>query len=554
MIPVKLTLHNFLSYRDATLEFSGFDLAVLSGNNGVGKSSLLEAITWCVWEQARAASTDDLIHQGENAMWVEYVFEHEGVLYRIVRRRQKRARGGETTLEFQIKPGLLPVNTPGVLSEWRSLTEGTIRQTQDKIIKTLRLPYEIFVNSSYLRQGHADEFTVKTPAQRKAILAEILGLTLYDILEERAREKKRHSESRVELIQLQVVELKQQLAYGPTIETRLAEITKTHKDTRATLAIATKNLEKLNDERLAYEKIHQQLELERTHFTTLQDELKRVMVLKDDTTRDIKTLAATLGNRAAIEANVRELALAKKELDNLTHTMMVSRKLTEQLAVGESRKADLEHTIERLTTLDECPTCLRTLTKAEIKRIIDDQTKTFEQSTGGTIKTLKEKIGKLGYSREQFVAMRERVRALEPFQAHHEELKLAQAKIEEKKRIIEELERQVVSGSKQLARITTSGRTLKLELARYAHAQKQYQEEKTRIDVLQPKAAETQRRLGALQEQMKQIKEQHTRHKALEKELKVHGFSAEQILEMLEAPPSKELGDIAFPVFKLATK
>ncbi|MDO8634270.1 MAG: arginine--tRNA ligase [archaeon] len=40
--------------------------------------------------------------------------------------------------------------------------------------------------------------------------------------------------------------------------------------------------------------------------------------------------------------------------------------------------------------------------------------------------------------------------------------------------------------------------------------------------------------------------------KALEKELKVHGFSGEQILEMLEAPPSKELGDIAFPVFKLA--
>ncbi|MBI4044374.1 MAG: arginine--tRNA ligase [Candidatus Diapherotrites archaeon] len=40
--------------------------------------------------------------------------------------------------------------------------------------------------------------------------------------------------------------------------------------------------------------------------------------------------------------------------------------------------------------------------------------------------------------------------------------------------------------------------------------------------------------------------------RALEKELKANGFSAEQILEMLEVPPSKELGDIAFPVFKLA--
>jgi len=53
------------------------------------------------------------------------------------------------------------------------------------------MDYETFINSAYLRQGHADEFTRATPAQRKDILGRILGLDLYDRLEERAREKER---------------------------------------------------------------------------------------------------------------------------------------------------------------------------------------------------------------------------------------------------------------------------------------------------------------------------------------------------------------------------
>ncbi|MBI3261375.1 AAA family ATPase, partial [Candidatus Berkelbacteria bacterium] len=167
MIPVKLTLHNFLSYADAELDFGPFDLAVLTGPNGVGKSSLLEAITWCVWEQARA-SANELIRQGEQVMWTEFIFEHEGGVYRIVRRRVRKSRGGETTLEFQVRDKKQETRNQE-LETWQSLTEGTIRLTQEKIVSTLRLPYEIFVNSSYLRQGHADEFTIKTPAERKAL-------------------------------------------------------------------------------------------------------------------------------------------------------------------------------------------------------------------------------------------------------------------------------------------------------------------------------------------------------------------------------------------------
>ena len=47
MIPIKLTITGFLSYRETTvLDFTQFDLACISGPNGAGKSSLLDAFTW----------------------------------------------------------------------------------------------------------------------------------------------------------------------------------------------------------------------------------------------------------------------------------------------------------------------------------------------------------------------------------------------------------------------------------------------------------------------------------------------------------------------------
>ena len=56
MIPIRLTISGFLSYREkAEIDFTTFDLACISGPNGAGKSSLLDAITWALFGQARRA-------------------------------------------------------------------------------------------------------------------------------------------------------------------------------------------------------------------------------------------------------------------------------------------------------------------------------------------------------------------------------------------------------------------------------------------------------------------------------------------------------------------
>ena len=63
MIPQKLSLRNFMCYREDAppLDFTGIHLACISGDNGHGKSALLDAITWALWGRARAKTDDELI-------------------------------------------------------------------------------------------------------------------------------------------------------------------------------------------------------------------------------------------------------------------------------------------------------------------------------------------------------------------------------------------------------------------------------------------------------------------------------------------------------------
>ena len=54
MIPIRLSISGFLSYREPVeIDFTTFDLACIAGPNGAGKSSLLDAITWALFGQAR---------------------------------------------------------------------------------------------------------------------------------------------------------------------------------------------------------------------------------------------------------------------------------------------------------------------------------------------------------------------------------------------------------------------------------------------------------------------------------------------------------------------
>jgi exonuclease SbcC len=259
MIPQKLTLKNFLSYRDATLDFRGLHTACICGANGAGKSSLLEAIAWAIWGQSRAVSEDDVIHLGAEEVLVDFLFINNHQLYRVLRSRQ---RGQATVLEFQVaqsggkgwgdaginhwrvaelrpeseerdylrSPVRSDHKSPTSVS-FRSLTAKGVRATQQVILEHLKLDYDTFINSAYLRQGRADEFMLKRPSERKEILTTLLKLDQYEQLAERAKDQARQLKGQSELLEqsLQVMQAqlqqREEIAQERTsLETTLADL------------------------------------------------------------------------------------------------------------------------------------------------------------------------------------------------------------------------------------------------------------------------------------------------------------------------------------------
>ncbi len=180
MIPIKLTITGFLSYRDTVeLDFTSFDLACISGPNGAGKSSLLDAFTWALFGQARKRD-ESLINLQSSAAEVTLIFEYEGNTYKAQRTLPK---GKTTSLEFQIRE---PSD-----GKWKTLTGHTLRDTQAYIERTLRLDYETFVNASFFLQGKADQFTQQKASDRKRILGSILGLEVWETYKDRVNSRRK---------------------------------------------------------------------------------------------------------------------------------------------------------------------------------------------------------------------------------------------------------------------------------------------------------------------------------------------------------------------------
>lgn len=190
MIPLKLHIKNFISYGSPTqtIDFTPYHLICLSGKNGHGKSALLDALTWAVWGQARkglgATKADEgLLRLGQTNMAVALDFTSNGQTYRVRREFTYDKGKGVTQLDFGVVD--LATNT---LNE---LTDKTIRATQAKIEQTIGFDYESFINSVFLRQGNSNEFSKKSPKERKEVLAAILGLAKYETLRKHALEKMR---------------------------------------------------------------------------------------------------------------------------------------------------------------------------------------------------------------------------------------------------------------------------------------------------------------------------------------------------------------------------
>ena len=335
MIPFKLTLKNFLCYGDSvpTLDLEGLHVVCLCGKNGHGKSALLDAITWALWGKARGRTQDELIHFGRDEMLVDLEFSARDARYRVIRRHAAgagRRRAGSSDLQLQMQAG----------DGFQPITGNTIRGTQGEIDRRIGMDYDTFINSAFLLQGRADEFTNKAPGARKEVLAKILDLGYYDRLEERAKQRTVEKRGRADGVQDELDRTGQELARSgryrfelDTVETDLNKVAadlESRRESRDGLKARVVGLQTLGTE----------LEGLRRKIPEMERDVEGLDRETRERTGRIDGYRELIGRRGEVDAGLAALEEVRVRYEEMTR----GRDQMDGLAV---RKSDLERLIDR---------------------------------------------------------------------------------------------------------------------------------------------------------------------------------------------------------------
>jgi len=305
VIPQKLTLHGFLSYRDmVVVDLSQINVACVSGANGAGKSTLFDAITWSLFGKARR-SDDALINNGMDSCHVVFEFSYENEYYRIERSKH-REKG--TTLEFQAK---------GSDGSWKPLTEAGIRATEDRIKEVLRLDYETFVNSSFFLQGKADMFAVQPPGKRKEILSSILGLEVWEIYRDETARRRRAIQNEVAVQQSLLVEVTDELNEEDDRCATLKNLEALLKKTTSLRGNKDEYLGQVRGQIRQLEADEEKISLFAEQFTSLETRLKETQGLLANRKISLADVEKTLQHSDEIEKNYQSWQDVRKVLSNM---------------------------------------------------------------------------------------------------------------------------------------------------------------------------------------------------------------------------------------------
>ena len=237
------------------------------------------------------------------------------------------------------RPGLFP--------------ETTSRETQSRIEQTIGMDYDSFINSAFLLQGRADEFTNKTPADRKAVLAKILGLEDYDRLQELAKRGLDESRTGAAEMEGSLARLRHDIeSIGDPaeelerIKSQLDSLERQEEDGRLAIDDLRTRVSELERRRAESAELQGQMEAHRREIGQLES-------AAGDSRERIGNYLKLTSEADAIRAGAERLGKARERLDALEAARSRFDRLAEDqnrlLRAVESNQATLEAQIKQLT-------------------------------------------------------------------------------------------------------------------------------------------------------------------------------------------------------------
>lgn len=238
MRPVRLDLEGFGSYnRSVTLDFTGVDFFALTGSTGSGKSTVLDAMCFALygktprWAEGKVQS---LLALSATEGKVRFVFTAGEKQFVATRRLRRDKHGGVTTSHAAAEelPDSVNALDDQELTEnlGRSLASGS-KATTEAIERVIGLPFDQFTKSVLLPQGEFAEFLHAKPAERRKILENLLGHTIYGDIQKAAGHRRSTAETVANTLAAQLGKIPSvsdaELQQALNRRTRLSELTAT---------------------------------------------------------------------------------------------------------------------------------------------------------------------------------------------------------------------------------------------------------------------------------------------------------------------------------------
>lgn len=322
MRPLTLELEGFLSHSElTTIDFDGLGAAVIVGENGSGKTSVVEGLGWALFGTGRGRGPDDYVSHTGTTCRVAVVFELGGQRYRVERHRSISGSGKSSlALASEINGNWVPVGGD------------RISETQDAICTLLGMDAETWEATAFIGQGKADTFTQMKPAARKELLAEILQLGRYQVLHERAKDQERtlgaeHTSQLARSEELEdylkgepeaVAEAERAVDQKAGLEKQLAELEERLAEARKTYELAREKAARLEDTRTRLTDLQGRRDADRRRYIgEAEGHETRAAKLAEDIAL-IEQTVERLRNSGALGTKLQQEAfLARADVDRL---------------------------------------------------------------------------------------------------------------------------------------------------------------------------------------------------------------------------------------------
>ena len=341
-----IELVDFLSHSDTKLQFDD-DTSVFVGQNGAGKSSIIDAITFALFGNHTRKNNKSLIRRGANQGFARIEFSANGKNYQALRKINSK---GELIAQFSEE----------INGSLKIIAEGERKQFDEsmtvQIEKTLGIDFEKLKIASIVQQGELDTIIKAKPKEFKELLNAIIGIDRLDTALSSMRTVQKDFRSHIQ----------EKLGYDDTqiqlVENQIAEYEDESKN-------AKPRLEKLVTEKEKIKGLISNLEEEIETNASKESQLKELDSRKNELisyVRDvIKSIQREVSEKEqtvneckpcfAVSRNTEELQLENKK--NQKDLVAIETELND-LEKKQVRLEEHEDLAEKLELKDgKCPVC-----------------------------------------------------------------------------------------------------------------------------------------------------------------------------------------------------